>query len=112
MQNIDFTYNWNKKLDCDCFTTFRIYNPAKYKIGDTVTVSLKGQIIKECVIIDVKKMKIAQVNTFIANLDTGYSVDEFKKIVHTMYKKTPNIESIDFALILLKTTRTQETFFP
>jgi hypothetical protein len=84
MQTLDFTYNWNKKLDCDCFTTFRLHNPKKHKIGVLLLVSLKGEPLKEVMIKDIKTMKLSKVNEFIAYLDTGYSVEEFQKLVKTM----------------------------
>ena len=112
MGTIDFSYNWNKKLDCDCFTTFRIHNPKKYQVAQNYLITLKKEALKECIIKSIKTMKLSKVNDFIAYIDTGYSVEEFKKLVRTMYKDIANIEEQDFDFILLKTIRKVDKLFP
>lgn len=88
MKDLIFSYNWNNKLDCKCFTTIRLSD--KYQIGDEYKIVLKkGVNDVECkglaVIIDIKYFYLDQLNNFISHLDTGYSVQECKKIIVRMY---------------------------
>lgn len=99
--SITFSTNWNKKLDCQAFTTFRVHNPAKYAQGIECDIILKGEVIAKAVIIGVRTLKLEQINEFIAYLDTGYSVKDFKKIVRTMYKGK-DVNSMKFDFVLLK----------
>lgn len=85
-KEIKFSYNWNNKLDCNFFTTIRLYNPIKYQIGHIYDVSLKGEFKKQARLVEMKKIHHDQINAFIAGLDTGYSVEETKKILERMYK--------------------------
>jgi hypothetical protein len=106
---IDFSYNWNKKLDCShAFTTIRLRNDNKYKIGAEFYINLKYErrnINKGTAhIIDIKHFKINQLNSYITFLDTGYNVSECRKLLETMYKNyTPpiNWETQELSLILL-----------
>lgn len=97
---INFSHNWNNKLDCKAYTTFRIYNASKYQIGKTYKIYLKNQYLHDAVSIDIKILKLDKVNSFISYIDTGYSVDEFKNIVRKMYGE--KAETSQFCLILLK----------
>ena len=99
---IDFSYNWNNKLNSDAFTTFRVSN-SKYVIGQSYKIFLKKQYVKDCTIIDIKRIKLDQVNNFIAYLDTGYSVEEFTSLVKKMYPWAGVDQLYDF--ILLKTNK-------
>lgn len=98
-EKIVFSYNWNNKLNCKAYTTFCLYN-GKYQIGKTYQIFLKDQHLYNAVIEDIKVLKLDQVNSFIAYIDTGYSVEEFKNIVKKMYGT--KAETSLFCLILLK----------
>lgn len=100
MEKIVFSYNWNNKLNCKVFTSFRIFSE-KYKVGEIKKIFLKDEYLFDAQIISVKKIKVIQVNEFIAGIDTGYSVEEFIEIIKKMYKDK-DINSIDFCLILFK----------
>ena len=100
---LNFTTNWNQKLFTDCFTTFRPHYPI-YAVGKRFDAVLNGtQSFGEVEIIEKKLLKLADVNEFIARLDTGYDAESFKKLVRTMYKnKFENIDNLQFCLLLLK----------
>jgi hypothetical protein len=91
MNEIVFTYNWNKKLDCRCFTSIRLSD--RYKVGDKYKIVLKpgrklsgDMVIKGIAeILEIKQFYLVQLNTFIAYLDTGYSIAECRKIIERMY---------------------------
>ncbi len=100
MKIIDFSYNWNNKLNCKAYTTFRI-NSDKYQTGETYQIHLNGKPLHQAVIVAKKTLKLNQVNEFIAHIDTGYTVKEFNEVVRRMYKKH-NVDKLTFCLILLK----------
>lgn len=102
MNNLLFSSNWNNKLSCKCFTTFRMYNPTKYYVGARFNVQHGGRFIKMVEVIDVKKLKLSEVNEWIARIDTGYSREEFINIVRTMYKTVNDLDNKTFCLLLLK----------
>lgn len=105
---IVFTHNWNKKLGNDAFTTIRLRNDKKYFIGQTYYIDLNHSKRKismgVAVCRDIKHFTIDRLNNFISYLDTGYNVDECKRIIHTMYKNSVppvNWETQELSLILL-----------
>lgn len=101
MKTINFSYNWNNKLDCKAYTTFRLYNPSKYVVGDIYQIRLKDKPVHQALLVDIRRMSLDKVNEFIAHIDTGYSLDEFRNIVRKMYTGADNKE---FCLLLLKKT--------
>lgn len=85
MEALNFTNNWNNKLDCKCFTTLRLENP-KYKVGYEVMVTLNaGATLGRAKIIDVKELYLDKINNFIAHLDTGMNVEDTKALIIKMY---------------------------
>lgn len=80
---LDFSYNWNNKLDCRFFTTIR--RSARFEVGDVVEVFLGADRLGEVEIKGKKHLTIATLNDWIAGVDTGYSVEETVKILKRMY---------------------------
>lgn len=100
-EQLFFSYNWNNKLSCTAFTTFRPHNPRKYVAGKLLSILLQGKHLKDVEVKQVKTLKLPQVNEFIARLDTGYNVEQFTEMVKTMYKnKGIDFENADWDLIL------------
>lgn len=100
MDKMNFSYNWNNKLDCHAFTTLRICNPSKHIVGNKVEIILKDKVIGPGTIMAVNRFHLDKINPFISYLDTGYSVDECKKIIRTMYPKVDFLKC-QLALILI-----------
>lgn len=98
---INFSYNWNNKLDCLMYTTIRLRNDNKYKNGQIYEITFKDKPHSRAIIIAIKHFKLDQINEFIAGLDTGYSVEECVNIIQKMY---PGMEweYQQLSLILLK----------
>lgn len=84
LQILEFSSCWNLKLNCMCYTTIRLTD--KYKVGEEIEVHLNKQHIHNAIVLDKKKLKIEQINEFIARLDTGYSAKECQDLLRTMYK--------------------------
>lgn len=102
-ERIEFTQNWNGKLNCNSFTTMRLHNPVKYCIGSTKQVYLKGVWKGDAKIIDVRRIHLSDINLFTAKLDMGIPVEECRQVLRTMYKNRPGInwetQLIDFCLL-------------
>lgn len=97
---LDFSYNWNNKLDYLAFTTLRRHNPGKYSTGKILTVSLKKDFKCTAEIVGIRTIPLEKINDFIAYLDTGYSLVECNAIIRKMYPDATN--STLFDLVLLK----------
>lgn len=102
---INFSYNWNKKLDCKSFTTLRLTNYNKYRTGLVYEIQLKNQLIKYARIVEIKVFPLNKINEFISRIDTGYSREETVKIINRMYPETINNVEKSFMLILLETVK-------
>lgn len=98
---LGFSYNWNNKTNCNCYTTIRIYNPEKHKPGILYNILLKGIHQHYARIVAIKPFFLNQLNPFISHLDTGYSVEECRNIIIKMYPKV-NFEQKRLVLVLLK----------
>lgn len=90
MQKLSFSTNWNNKLNCDSFTTIRI--SGRLSIGDFVEVEDRGISKGAYKVIDKKRLTIAQINDWMAYLDTGYPAEETRNIIKKMYKDVQDWE--------------------
>jgi hypothetical protein len=97
-----FSENWNHKLDCLAFTSLRLHWPANYYVGAQKEIVYKGQSKGWAQIVAVKQLRLAQINDYIALLDTGYPAAECQDLIRKMYKnKNINWDTqlIDFILL-------------
>lgn len=102
IDTIKFATNWNNKLNCTCFTTFRMAT-SKYQINKAYRIELKGKYLGTATVKGLRIMTLSRVNEFISFLDTAYEPGQFVNMVKTMYKNK-NIDPVkqNFYLILLK----------
>ena len=107
METIVFNNNWNGKLFNQYFTTFRYYKRGKFEIGKEFQIELfkgktrvlkfRGKIILNIVV------KLHEVSELFAYIDTGYSKQDFIKLVQTMYKKfNPDYSRTNFCILLIQ----------
>lgn len=83
-QKLDFSSNWNGKLDCTCFTSLRL--SGRFEVGDVVEVWHKKTVKGAATVIDKKRLiNIDQINDWIAYLDTGYNAEQCRDIIRKMY---------------------------
>lgn len=102
MDCINFSHNWNNKLDCRAFTTLRLFDPENHRSGRVLFVRGKDKDYGAHEIKDVRVITLDRVNEFIAYLDTGYCAAETQKLIKTMYKnKNIDWATQKLALILL-----------
>jgi len=84
MLELNFSYNWNNKLDCKAFTTLRLSD--RFSVGDKVQINLKKKEHSKGIIIDKRIIVLDNINNYIAYIDTGYDKEECKEILKKMYK--------------------------
>lgn len=103
IERIEFTTNWNGKLNCNSFTTMRLHNPVKYCVGAIKQIYLQGVWKGNAKIIEVRRIYLREINRFIAKLDTGLSPEDCRQLFRTMYKNRPGInwetQLIDLCLL-------------
>ena len=76
MKSIKFHHNWNKKLDCDVFTTIRRHTPPKeiyyrYNEGQIFDVIVDGKSYCQARLYDVQKEVLASLDDRLLFCDTG-----------------------------------------
>lgn len=79
LKTIDFLENYNNKLTCSAFTTFRL--TPKYSVGDWVIVMLKSNALGRAVVLDVEEMTPMGLSDYDAYLDVGKGVSDLMKIL-------------------------------
>jgi hypothetical protein len=101
MEILNFSTNWNNKIDCNCFTTIRIFNPKKHFKNNNFEVYLQKKLKFEAVILGITITKLDQLNDYVCYLDTGYSKEETTTIFRKMYPLI-DFENQKICIILLK----------
>lgn len=85
-----FSYNWNGKLDCkNFFTTIRLHNPNKYWINSIHRIFLKLEDLGTAKIVQVRTVRLDDIDAFTASLDTGYNAAQTRDLFRKMYKLQP-----------------------
>ena len=102
-EKLEFTQNWNGKLNCNAFTTLRLHNPTKYAVGAIKQIYLRGVWKGNARVIQVNRIKLSEISLFISKLDTGLDPEPLRQMLRTMYKNRPGInweiQLIDFCLL-------------
>jgi hypothetical protein len=101
MYALEFSTNWNNKLDCNCFTTIRIYNPTKHFKGNEFDIYLKKKFRAKAVVLEVIFIKLKQLSDYACYLDTGYNSEETINLFKKMYPKI-DFEIQPVCVLLLK----------
>lgn len=82
---LNFSTNWNNKLNCDYFTTIRLHNKNRFT-GMDVMIQLKKECHSTGTIVKIENCMLSQIGDRTSYLDVGYNADGFKTIIQTMYK--------------------------
>ncbi len=110
LPSISFFYNWNNKLHCKAFTTLRLHNPNKYQVGQQYQIVLNKKPLGTGTVRQIKNLTLATLNEFIAQIDTGYSLEKCREIIQTMYKNSAiNWDVQLISLILITYDKATET---
>lgn len=84
---LDFSENWNNKLNCFSFTTIRPIS-SKYKIGDNIYIRLKERFYGHAKVVDIKIFSIKEIiDLGIYFFDTGLDKKAFFDMMNNMYSK-------------------------
>jgi hypothetical protein len=102
---IEFSHNWNNKLNNTYFTSIRQENLTKYIIGKLYDVILKDELLKHAILVDIRKFQIKDLTNYMACLDTGYSKEESLNIFSKMYKIDASTSEKVFYFLLFKTIK-------
>ena len=98
MEEITFSYNWNNKLNCTAFATLRRHNPEKHKIGEKFLILGVGKHFTAR-IDAVSTVRFAAISETMAQLDTGYPLEEAREIMKKMYPDLKPETKFDFILL-------------
>jgi hypothetical protein len=113
-ERLEFTENWNGKLNCSTFTTMRLHNPQKYCGGAIKQIYLKGIWKGNAKVIDVKRIYLKDINLYVAKLDTGLPIDKCRDLLRNMHKKRPinwETQLIDLCLLEYQKESKEPTLF-
>lgn len=100
---INFNNNWNGKLKNQFFTTIRLHNVSKYRVGETYEIRLNDRVIGTAKAKSIKVLTLKELNEFITCLDTGLSLYKAIELFKTIYKnKVFNWETQKLDFILLE----------
>lgn len=115
MDRLNFSNNWNGKLNCNIFSTIRRHNTAIHYAGRIVDIydqsTTPAKYRGKGEYLHVFPFMLHQLKPAMALLDTGYGVEETKNILRTMYKnKCANVdqELFDYCLIKKIKEKTQQ----
>lgn len=100
---IEFSFNWNNKLNCNVFTSIRLLNWNKYRTGRLYDIYLKKEFIKSAYLVEIRTFKLSSLDDFICLLDTGYVKKTTIDIIRKMYKTNEFDDSKEFMLLFFKT---------
>lgn len=85
MDRLNFSYNWNNKLNCKVFSTIRKADPEVYYLDRVLEVYLKQEFIKTIRIHDTIPCLLSKLPPFTCFLDTGYCKEETISIIRKMH---------------------------
>ena len=106
MKQIKFLKNWNKKLDCDYFTTIRLYD--NLSVQEEVEILLTGQVYRTGIVLKKSYFTIQNLPEMTAYLDAGLSKEELTKWMKQMYKnKVEDWCNQQFVIYLIGPTNEQ-----
>lgn len=105
MEKLKFSTNWNGKLWTDFFTTLRLFNEKKYFVGGKFEIWQGQSYLHKAIVVEVRKIKMSQLNDWICYLDTGYGLAETQNILKKMYKENNELRKtgdLTLSYVLLK----------
>ena len=94
--HLSFERDWNKKLKCDYFPTYRVHSP-KYELGNVLKVHLKGAYLFDAAVVQNTPMPLNRVTDMVAYLDAAMDAAAFRQTVYRLYGHKWTMEQIDQA---------------
>lgn len=99
MKKLRFMKNWNKKLDCEYFTTIR-KKSSYYKSGQDYQVLLNGKELGIANCFTCEDIDLSKISTIDLALDTGMGGADSHALFKKMYGN--EVYKIPFVRLLLK----------
>jgi hypothetical protein len=98
---LNFRDNFNNKLDCTYFTTFRLNG--KYTPGQHFNIYLKNKYLFKAELIQNSFLLVHQIKDYMAYQDTGFSAKATIELLKRLYKdQVDNWDKRLFRYMLLK----------
>lgn len=85
--DVEFSRNWNKKLNCDFFPTIRCTNTQKYYPGAVHRVICKGEYCFNAQIVSVQHTFLKDLPNMYCLMDAGHTHAETKALMKSIYPK-------------------------
>lgn len=101
MEQINFSKNWNNKLDCEAFTTLRMPNE-RYKTGQVFEITLNEQSKGRARLAAITYINLENITEYIARLDTGCCAEDCKNIIRSIYPNADFTQQQLAYLLLVK----------
>lgn len=100
---IEFSFNWNGKLDCKSFTSIRVHNDRKYITGNIYHVILKRNKVTEydyghAKLIDKKVFRLRDLTEWMSHIDLALNKEEGIKKILEIYKWATIDTQFDYLL--------------
>ena len=77
-ERLDFADNRNGKLNCQCFSLFRLHNPIRNCVGAVKHIYLKGIYKGDAKVMHVSRLTLDAVTLPMTKLDSGLLPEEFR----------------------------------
>lgn len=84
--DIHFSTNWNKKIGCHFFTTIRLSNPKKYRLGKIYRILKNEDYLIDARIVLIEDYTLYTLPEFICYTDTGYNKTQTISMLQSMYQ--------------------------
>ncbi len=85
LDTIKFSKNWNNKLNCQYFTTFRLVSN-KYQLNKTYRIEFNDKYLGLATIRELRSTTLSKINDFISLLDACMEAPKFVNMIKNMYK--------------------------
>ncbi len=109
MREINFSENWNNKLNCTAFTTIRKAREKYYQLNHSYQINLNRKRIGKARLIKIRIITLHTVNEYVSRLDTGLSTDEFRKLMIELYPDTDWDNQLLYLLLFVNESKPNQT---
>lgn len=100
---INFTRNWNNKLNNVFLTTIRLWQN-QYTVNEMRIVRLNDTEIKLVRIVELKEVLLDHLEPHVTLTDAGLRPIPFKEMMAKMYKnKVTSVDTVPFVIVTLQT---------
>lgn len=97
-----FSRDWNgAKLQCDFFTTFRMYDAKKYALGTVHEIWLNDRQLGKAAVVSHERGTAATLTDRECWLDTGYNAADTKRLLCKIYSK-PSADALDLSKVVFQ----------